>query len=203
MRREVAPEELELLLQQIAPDRFEVVLEQLGQADLLFVAEVLRSLEQQPAAFGEHRLVTLGLHLPGLLGAHFVDRFAKVGHDVEAIEDVQRPFGFLGDHFQIRFPHVAADVFQITTALFSKPAKEPQQCFDRSLLADPQQPFAVTVDLINQREITMTALPGNLIHTNGVDAGKILVGAAPLDGHLHGTEDAFPRGVEYLCGLLP
>ena len=42
IRRDVAPEELEVLLEQIAPDGLQVAPQQLGQAALLFLAQPLR-----------------------------------------------------------------------------------------------------------------------------------------------------------------
>jgi hypothetical protein len=48
------PEKLKVLFEQISPYPLEVVLQQFGQADLLFLAEVPRALEQQSTAVLEH-----------------------------------------------------------------------------------------------------------------------------------------------------
>ncbi len=86
VRREIDPEERELLLQQVGTDRAQVVLKQIGQLDLLLLSQILRALEQQPAGLGlgQHRLVPLGLQRPGLPGPYFVERLAQMRHDGEA-----------------------------------------------------------------------------------------------------------------------
>ena len=40
--------------------------------------------------------------------ADLLDRVAQMLSDVEAVQDVERVPGFLGDDLQIRLPHVAA-----------------------------------------------------------------------------------------------
>jgi hypothetical protein len=199
----VAPEELKVLFEQVGPNRLEVVLQQLGQADLLFFAEVLRALEQQPAAVLEHRLIAASLERFDLGGAYLVDGLAHMGHDVEAVKHMPGLPGLLGNNPQVRLPHVRADELQSRAALGSEPAEEAQQGLDLALLADPQQALAVGVDLVDQRQVAMSALPLHLVHTDGGDVTEILMGTSPIDRHLNSMKDVVPRGLEDRGNLLP
>ncbi len=82
----VTPEELERLLQQVGPHAAKVVLQQFRQPALLRIGQMFRSLQQQPAAFRQNRLISLGLQLLHLAGTHFVQGLAEMGHDVEPVE---------------------------------------------------------------------------------------------------------------------
>ena len=106
VRRHVAPQRLEVLLEQVGANRAQVATYQLGKAFGLRVGEILRTLEQEPAAVLEHRRPALGGELACLGRAHFVDRLGEVAHDVEAVEHLQRLLGALGDHLQVGLPHV-------------------------------------------------------------------------------------------------
>ena len=174
VRRYVAPEELELLLEQVGADRFEVVLQQLGQPDLLFLGEVFRALEQQPATLAQNRLIAVLLERFGFAGAHLVERLAEVRHDVEAIQYMDGLAGLFGDDFQVGLPHVAAHVFQPRAALRTQPAEEAQQGLDLPIPADPQQTLAVGIDLVDQRQVTMAPSARDLVDPDQLDARQIL-----------------------------
>ena len=62
----------------------------------------------------------------------------------------------MGNHFQVRLPHVTADKFQRLASLLAEPADKPQQRLDRTLLPDPQQPLAVSANLVDQCQITVS-----------------------------------------------
>lgn len=89
---------------------------------------------------------------------------------MEPVQNVDGLSGFLGDDFQVRPPHVTADKLQRLAAFLTKPTEELQQCFDRTFLTDPQQPFAVSIDLVDQGQIPVAALPGDFVYTNGLNA---------------------------------
>jgi len=54
------------------------VSQQVGEAAALFFGEALGAFEQQPAAFGQHRFLPLGLEFARLLGTHLVDGLTEV-----------------------------------------------------------------------------------------------------------------------------
>lgn len=83
--RSIGPEQLKLFLQQVTPDRLQIVAQKLRQPGLLFRRQILWSLEQQPAAVGQYRLIALSLQLPSLLGTYLVNRLAQVRHDVKPV----------------------------------------------------------------------------------------------------------------------
>jgi hypothetical protein len=55
---------------------------------------------------------------------------------------------------------------QELAALGAKPSEEPQQRLDLAILANPEQAFAVAIDLVNQGQVAVAALPGDLIDTD-------------------------------------
>ena len=165
--RFIRPEELKLLFQQIAPDRLQIILQQIRQLGLLFLGQVFRAFQQQPATLRQHRFITLLFQLFRLLSTHLVDRLAHVRHDVEAVQNMDRLSGLLGNHLQVRLPHVTADIIQPPGSFLAKPAKETQQGLDLPLLANPQQAPAACIDLIDQRQVLVAPLPLNLVNTNG------------------------------------
>ena len=79
VRRHVAPQPLEVLLEQIGPNRPQVATHQVRQPVLLRIGEMLRTLEQEPAAVLEHRRLARGGELPDLGRADFVDRLGRSG----------------------------------------------------------------------------------------------------------------------------
>jgi len=203
IRRSVRPEELKLLLQEIASNRFQVVLQKVRQFGFLSFRQVLRPFEQQPAALGQHRFITLILQLFRLLGAHFVNRLVQVGHDVEPVQDVDGMSRLLGNHLQIGFPHIATDKTQHLGPFLAKPAEEPQQGFDLSPRSNPQQPFAMGIDLVDQCQVPVAPLPLDLVDTDGLYTRQVPVFPAPGDGHLHRTENVVPGGTEGTSYLFP
>jgi len=201
--RGVFPEELKLFFQEVTPDRLQIVMQQFRQLALLPVRQVLRALEQQPAAFTQHRLIALALERSGFMGTNFIYRFAHMRHNVEPVQDIQCGPGLLGNHFQIRPPHVRADESQFQAPFPAKPAEETQQGLDRAPLTDPQQAFAVSVDLVDQRQITVTPLPGDLVNPNGLDTRQVLVCPSPGDGSLNRAEHVVPARAKRHGHLFP
>ena len=67
------------------------------------------------------------------------------------------------NHLQIGFPHITTHILQLLRAWFAQPAEEPQQCFGRPLFSNPQQPYGISVDLINDRYVTMPFAPAQFI----------------------------------------
>lgn len=202
-RGHVLPEELEVLFEQIATNGPQVVAEQIGQLALLSFGQILGPLEQQPARARQDGLVAFGLQILDLCGPNRVDGLAQVSHDVEAVEDVNRLVRLLGDHPQIGFPHVAADELQRLAAFLAEPTKEAQERLDLPVLADPEQPLAVFVDLIDQSQVMVASVPLDLVDAHRLDAAQIDMVASPQDRHLHGAKDAGPTGLKRFGNLLP
>ena len=89
---------------------------------------------------------------------------------MKTIQDINGIPSLLGNNLQVRLPHITADKLQRLTPVLAEPAEEPQQGLGCALLTDPQQPLAVAIDLLYQRQVPMAALPGNLINTNCLNA---------------------------------
>ena len=66
VRRHVAPQRLKVLLEQVGANRAQVATHQLRKPAPLLAGELLRTLEQEPAAALEHRRPPLGGELPGV-----------------------------------------------------------------------------------------------------------------------------------------
>ena len=148
IRRAVRPQKLKHLLQQVASDRLPIVLHQVGQSGPLFFRQILRPLEPQPARLGKHRLVAFRRQCLHLLCADFVNRLAQVCHDVNPVQDVHGLACLLRDHLQIGLSHVRADEIPRLAPPLAEPAKTSQQRLDRTLYPNPQQPFAMGIDLV-------------------------------------------------------
>ena len=94
-------------------------------------------------------------------------------------------------------------------ALLVEPLEEAEQGPDLAVLADPRQPAAALVDLIDQGQIAMSALPLDLVHTDGFDPREILLSycqmlVTPLSGGvLEARLEVHPVGpdVEVALGL--
>ena len=157
VRRHVAPQRLEVLLEQVGANRAQVATHQFRKPFRLPVGEILRTLEQEPAAVLEHRRPALGGELAGLGRAHFVDCLREVAHDVEAVEHLHRLPGAFGDHLQVGLPHVRAHEVQRRAACGAEPVEEALQCRGLAFASDPQQTLAVAVDLIDQRQVALPA----------------------------------------------
>lgn len=81
--RAVAPEELEVLLEQITPHGAQVVPQEIRQPHFLCFCEVLGSLQQQPPRLGQDGLLATDFDLPRFLGTDLIDGLAEVPHDVK------------------------------------------------------------------------------------------------------------------------
>src|SRR5882672_1149726 len=202
-RGHVLPEVLEVLFEQVATDRFQIVPEQVGKLTLLGQSEILGPLEQQPARALQDGLVAFGLQILDLSGADLVDCLAQVGHDVEAIEDVNRLARLFGDDPQVGPPHVAAEELQRRAAFLAEPTKEAQQRLDLPLFADPEQSLAVFINLVDESQVVVPSLPLDLVDAQGFDAFQVDMVATPEHRHFDGAKDARPTRLKSLSDLLP
>ena len=203
IRRDIRPEKLEVFLQQITPHRAEIVPQQLGQTDVLLGTQVLRAFQEQPLRLRQDRLIAFGLERPRFLRPHFVDGFVQMGHDVEPIQDMNGMAGLFRNHLQVRSPHIATNIVQRVAAVPTEPPEEPQERSDCAFLPDPPQSFARGINLIDQRQVLMPALPLDLIDTNRSYARQVHMSPPPGHGHLNRSKDVIPTGVEGLGHFLP
>ncbi len=202
-RRDVFPEQLKLLLEQIRPNSLEVVLEQVGELLVLAIGEILRVLQQGPTAVLQDRLVAVSCHPLGLFRAHLVDGLVQLRDDVVTVENVNRPRRPASDHVQVRLPHVAAEVAEPQSATQPEAAKEALKRLRRSLLAHPEKAAARAVDLVDDREVLVAAMPQHLVDADRLDSPEIAVRKPPGDGQPHSAIHAVPAGSKGLGHLLP
>jgi hypothetical protein len=73
------------------------VLLELAQATALLQRLVLRSFQKQPARLREERIAPARSQRADFGATHLVDRLAQMLGDVEAVQDVERVSGLLGD----------------------------------------------------------------------------------------------------------
>ena len=84
--------------------------------------------------------------------------------------------------------------------------KPSRSVFSRASLADPQQPPAAGVDLVDhgQEVVGLHAVsPVNLVDGNGFDATELAMLQTPLHEPLHRAIDRFPTGLKSLRRLPP
>ena len=96
-------------------------------------------------------------------GAHFVQGFVHFGHDVKAVEDVQRLGTFFANDFQVGLPHIGADEHNLGSQFVADDGEKSPEGFDGSFAAHPKQARDVEIDLINQSQVLVAfgiALPG-------------------------------------------
>ena len=152
----IVPEPLEVLLQDICPYSFQVAAQQIDKFVDLLVGEVGGTLQQAPAAMGQHRFFPLFFKAFSFLGTDFINGLAHVGGNMKTVKDVNRPSRSCGNNFQIRPPHVATDKTQSLAAVFSQPVKKTVHGSDGSLFAQPQQTLASLVDLVDHGDKNFT-----------------------------------------------
>lgn len=203
VRALILPEALEVLAKQVGLDRVQVEFEQLSQPDRLLLGEILRALQQQPTTAFENIFLPVGFELLDLVAPDLIDRLAESPHDMEAIEDIQRLRGLLGDALEIRGPHIAAHELDLGAALFAELLEKAQQRFRPTLGAAPQKPSYPGVELVDQGQILVPLEDLDLINADLHDAVKVSVGQAVIDDKLDGPEDGVPTGLEDIGGLLP
>ena len=196
----VLPEPAEHLLQQVGPVDFRVQPDEGGQPLGLPAGKVPRVLQPQVAAVLHQVLVGLAL-LPDLLSAHLVDRLSQMAHDVELVEDDERLRRPRPHRVDVGPPHVAADRFQPLRTVLSEEVEEPLKRLPGAPVADPHQPALLQV--VDDRQIDMAPLPGDLVHADVRQFGQILAFAAPGHYRLHGLLHRRPRATEHPGHMRP
>ena len=151
----VGPETPELLLEEIGANTLEVDAHELAETSGLWPSEIVSALEQNPARLGEDGIVALGAQRANLLSADGIEGLVQELLDMKAIQDVHGRRGALGDHGQEGSPHIADDECDGLGAGFTEEVEEPMEGLLGAVLADPEQPLAAVVELIDESEIRL------------------------------------------------
>ena len=203
-RRVILPEPLKILFEQVGPDRLEVAGEQILQSIHLVVGEVLRPLQQAPAAPGQDRFLSLGPEGPGLLGPDVVDGFIHMSHHMESVENIDRARGSFRDALQVWPPHVTADEPQPLASLRPEPVEESPERLEGPFAADPEQPPSSGIQLIDESgKLLLFLAPADLVSADGRHVVQIAMRKPPLHRHLDRPEDIVPAGLKGSGYLQP
>ncbi len=166
----------------------------------------------------QDRIFALCFESAGLFGTDFVEGLAEVLHDVKAVENVHGRGEPLADDVEVGFPDIGADEgdlveeacrlfhagrFLLALVLLLQFGKATIQGLLRPLLAQPQQPATVGVDLVHQGQKVMAFTILDFIHAEGGD----LVEATMSDPIFHDILDRMvylvPAGAEGAGHLRP
>jgi len=88
-------------------------------------------------------------------------------------------------------------------ALFAQHAKEPQEGLGGAILADPQQTLPLGVDLIDQRQVLVAALPLHLVHADRLDPLQVAVCQTPRHRMFYRAKHVLPRRAKGLGHPFP
>ena len=86
---------------------------------------------------------------------------------MEAVEDVDGRRAALADDVAERLPHVAGDEHDGLGALVAEHVEEGVEALGRPVPRHVQQPAAAVVDLVDEREVLVPLLPGQLVDADG------------------------------------
>jgi hypothetical protein len=120
----------------------------------------------------QDRLIAILGQPTSLAGTHFIERLVHLGDDVEAIENVHRIAATLADDVQIRLSHIRANVFDLLRHGCANQGEELLEALDRAFLADPEQPCAFLLDLVDERQILVPFAILDRIHADGEDRAQ-------------------------------
>src|SRR5690606_35616187 len=129
-------------------------------------------------------LLPVGLELCDLVAPDLIDRLVEGSEDVEAIENVQRLRGLLGNDLEIRRPHIAAYEPNLGATLFAELVEEAQQCFRSALGAAPQKPRCPGVNLVDQCQVFVPLKHLDFIDAAFSNAFKAPIGQAIIDDEI-------------------
>lgn len=95
---------------------------------------------------------------------------------------------------QVRLPYVAAHELQSCGSLRAQHAEEAQQRLDGAILADPQQPAAGGVNLVDDGEVAVPFLELDFVHADGGNSLQAAVLKAVFHHPGHAAEHVVPGG---------
>src|SRR5215467_5101359 len=167
-------------LSRVGSCRLEIVAQQLAQPEALLPRKVGLALEHTPTGPFQDWLITILGQPASFASAHFIERLVHLGDDVEAIENVHRIAATLADDAQIRLPHIRAHVFDFLRQGRADQGEELLEALDRAFFANPEQPRAFLLDLVDQRQILVAFAILDLIHTDGEDRAHAAMRQTPF-----------------------
>src|SRR5437667_5445060 len=123
--------------------------------------------------------------------------------DVEAIQDIERVAAVLLDELEVGLPHIGADELDLLGELLAEQGEELLEALAGAFLADPEQPLIAGFDLVDERQILMSASILNLVHPDRAHRFQATLPKTPAHHILDGIEDLLPTGAKPLRGFLP
>ena len=69
-------------------------------------------------------------------------------------------------------------------------------------MSDPEQSRIAGLDLVDEREVPVSAAILDLVHTEGADRAKLAMAQHPVDEPFHCVEDLLPTGSEAPCSFF-
>src|SRR5579862_2658460 len=202
-RREVTPEMLERRDQPVSSNGGQARSLQLPHAFAFLAGPVLSVLEQSPAELLEPGLeARFGQSLSFAL-AHVVHGLIELLADMKAIQNVQRARQPLPDDCKIRRPHVGADKADAGTDRIAQVVEAGQQRLASPVMADPQQPHQVRIDLVDQYPEHPADSHADLIDPDGLDVLQGPMLEPVIDHPLNGGVDIGPGNLKARGDFIP
>jgi len=197
--RSIGPKVLKRLFQNPRPAGRQLAAHDLEQFTFGVTAHPAAPPQKLPAHFFESLRLGLAEQTPRFRPAHLVHRLVQVLRNMKAIQDMQRVADLPGNDVEVGFPHVAANKPQALDHFRSEGFQTVPQTGLRPARADPQQPLAMPVDLINHRQ-KVGAFPAlaamDLVHADRLDPFQFAVGQPPLHEPLDRAVNRFPTRAE-------
>src|SRR6202044_3885736 len=185
----VGPEVAELLCEQASSYGAKVQADELAELASLLRRAVLSALEQDPPSLREPGGAPGGTQPAYLLPPDRVDCLAEQLRDVEAVQDMDGRRAAEANDLAEGFPHVAGDEQDALGAFLAEHVEEAVEAGGGSIPRDVQQAAAPVVELVDEREVLVPLLPGQLVDTDRPDAVEASVLQAPAHGVFDGAED--------------
>src|SRR3974390_2787398 len=152
---------------------------------------------------GRHRLA---VQSGALSSTHLVHRLVQMLNDVKAIQDVQGLAGLLRHHLEIGLPHVTADVTQTAHQRRAQHLQPGPQGGLGSPTSHPQEPPAMAINLIDDRQETVGSLalaPMDFVNANRSNSLQHAMGQSPLHEPFHRVINGSPTGWKGPSRLSP
>src|SRR5258708_7947175 len=201
-RRDITPKVLEGRDQPVSSDRSQTRMFQLPHAPVFAGSPVLSVFEQSPAEFFQARLESGLSQRSRFVFAHLIDGFIELLANVEAIQNVQRVEPSL-DRGQIRRPHVRTDIADAGAHPISQGVEALEQGLLRAVIADPQQPDQVLIDLINQSPEHSAHAHADFVDPDSLDVLQDSIFEPVLDHPLDRGVNVGPGHPEAQGNFLP
>jgi hypothetical protein len=165
-------------------------------ASALGFCPVAALFEEDPSHFLEKGFQAECAAEADLLAADLIDGLVELFDNVETVEDMESAGQKARSAVEIGLPHVGAQEADAGTELFAKNLKEVVDGGLGAVIADPKQPLAVAVDLIDQSPELVLLADMDLIDPQSRDPGEIAVLNAEVHDPFDGRIDIGPGSTE-------